>query len=48
MTGATGLDYAVVPLVARMLGIKLTPRRFAGLRVMEGAALDAMAGRRAR
>lgn len=36
-----GLDYAVVPPVAAMLGIVMTPALFDDLRLMEGAALAA-------
>lgn len=46
MGGLTGLDYAAIPPTARAMRIKLTPERFNGLRVMEGAALSAMAERR--
>ncbi len=42
MGGAIGLDYVALPLVAKALRIKLTPARFDGLRVMEGAALVVM------
>lgn len=46
--GATGLDYAAIAPTARLMGIKLTPARFAGLRVMEAATLEAMAAERER
>lgn len=39
MNGATGLDYAALPIVARGLCIKLTPSRFNGIRAMESAVL---------
>lgn len=45
MGGATGLDYAVLPLVAKKLGIRLTPARFAGVQIMEGEALRVMSAR---
>lgn len=47
--GPTGLDYAAVPAVARLLRLRGGALReaFGGLRVMEGEALRAMAeGRR--
>ena len=50
MAGATGLDYAAVPTVLEMRGItrpKHKRKVFAGLRVMEAAALEIMAERRA-
>lgn len=42
MRGATGLDYAVLPVVLRMRGIARAdwPDTFYGIRVMESAALD--------
>lgn len=43
MGGLTGLDYAAIPPTAKAMKIKLTPERFNGLRVMEGAALEAVA-----
>lgn len=38
-----GLDYAAVDLVARTTERTITPAMFAGLRVMEGAAIAEMA-----
>jgi hypothetical protein len=46
MNGPTGLDYAAIPIVARGEKIRLTASRILGIRVMEGAALAAMAERR--
>lgn len=49
MTGAvvmTGLNYSVVPVVAGMLEIGMTPGMFRDLRDMEGAALRAFTGER--
>jgi hypothetical protein len=44
MTGVRlGLDYSVIPSVAQMMGIALTPPMFLDLRIMEGAALDEFA-----
>lgn len=44
MTGvATGLDYAVLPAVAGFHGLTLDADLFARLRILEGAALAAMA-----
>ena len=43
MKGATGLDYAALPIVARGLCIKLTPSRFNGIRAMESAVLKIFA-----
>lgn len=46
MTGvATGLDYAVLPAVAGFNGLTLNADLFARLRIIEGAALKAMAER---
>lgn len=42
MNGATGLDYAAVPPVARGYGIRLTQSVWDGLRAMEGEALRVM------
>lgn len=42
MTGTRlGLDYPSIEPAARLLGIEMTPARFADLQVMEGAALAA-------
>lgn len=41
-SGATGLDYAAIPVAAKALRIKLTESRFHGLRTMEGEALRLM------
>ncbi|UIJ46898.1 DUF1799 domain-containing protein [Sphingomonas cannabina] len=38
-----GIDFAAVPAVAAMLEIAVTPAVFTGLRIMEGAALLALA-----
>lgn len=46
MNGATGLDYAALPVVAKGERIRLTPRRISGLRVMEAEALRVMNERR--
>ena len=44
MSGATGLDYAAVPAVLRLCGVKRADEGtvFEGLRVMEDVALAAM------
>ncbi len=44
MNGATGLDYAAIPGVLRMLGIsrKDWPEVFEDLRIMEDVALTKM------
>lgn len=44
MSGATGLDYSVVPVVLRLQGVPRAdwPQLFEDLRVMESAALQAM------
>ena len=42
---ATGLDYAVAPVVAGALGIALDSGCFDRLKILEGAALRAMAER---
>lgn len=44
MGGATGLDYNAVPVVLRLQGVPRSdwPQLFDDLRVMEGAALQAM------
>ncbi|MBF0165192.1 MAG: DUF1799 domain-containing protein [Magnetococcales bacterium] len=42
----TGLDYAGVEAAARMSGVALTPELFAGVRIMESAAMDAWAEKR--
>lgn len=41
-----GMDYAVLPVVARLLGITLGSKRFLALREMEMAALRALAEQR--
>lgn len=46
MSGATGLDYAALPVIAKGEGIRLKPSRIAGLRVMESEALKQMAAAR--
>ena len=44
MTGVRlGLDYSVVPSVADMMGITMSPAMFLDLRIMESAALDEFA-----
>lgn len=44
MTGVRlGLKYGVVPGVADMMDIKMTPAMFLDLRIMESAALDEFA-----
>jgi hypothetical protein len=40
-----GLDYGVIPHAAAMQGTEMTPVLFRDLRVMERAALDALAER---
>lgn len=40
-----GLEYAVVPATAAMLGLTMTPALFDDLRVMEAAAMAAWASR---
>lgn len=40
-----GLDYAVIPAVAALEGIAVTPARWLDLRRMESAALDALGER---
>jgi hypothetical protein len=40
MSGATGLDYTRVHAGLEMAGIECTPKLFAELRLMEGAALE--------
>ncbi len=40
---ATGLDYSVLPAVAGLAGLALNADIFARLRILEGAALAAMA-----
>lgn len=44
MAGATGLDYAALPPVMRLVGVsrKDWPDVFEGVRVMESAALQTM------
>ena len=44
MSGATGLDYAAVPVVMRLVGVKASERAevFAGLQIMEQTALEFM------
>ncbi len=46
MSGATGLDYAALPMAARGEGIRLTRNRFRGIRVMEREALRLMSERK--
>lgn len=41
-----GMDYAVLPFVARRLDIRLSRKRFATLQLMEGEALRVQAERR--
>lgn len=41
-----GMDYAALPVVARLLGIPLNGKRFLALREMEQAALRVLDGRR--
>lgn len=43
---ATGLDYAVLPMAARALGVALTGELLRRLKVIEAEALGAMAERR--
>lgn len=43
MNGATGLDYTVLPIVARQIGIRLKPPRFADIQAMEGEVLKVFA-----
>lgn len=43
-----GLDYNVIPNTAQMMGTEMTPALFRDLRVMEHAALDALAERQAK
>ena len=45
MSGPTGLNYCAIPVVARALRIRVTPTRFADLRVMESVALSALNAR---
>lgn len=40
------MDYAALPVVADLLGIRLSPRRFALLRLMENEALRVLRERR--
>lgn len=44
MSGATGLDYAALPTVLRLHGIRRAEQAdvFEGIRIMESAALDIM------
>lgn len=42
MSGATGLDYAALPMLATVHDIRLTQKRMNGLRVMESEALRVM------
>ncbi len=48
MAGATGLDYAVMPVVMDMVGVgkKRRPEVFASVRIMENVALETMAEHR--
>jgi len=39
MNGPIGLDYVALPVVSRALGIRITPKRMAGIRIMESEAL---------
>lgn len=39
-SGATGLDYNALPVVARAMRIKLTPARFDAVRIMENEAIE--------
>lgn len=48
MSGATGLDYTALAVVAKAMGIKLTAARLEGLRTMEGEALRVMGEKRER
>lgn len=44
MAGATGLDYAALPVVMRLAGVPFAERAgvFESIRILEGAALDEM------
>lgn len=42
MAGATGLDYAAIPVAARALRLRVTEKVFDGLRTMEAEALRIM------
>ena len=44
MSGATGLDYAALPVVMRLVGVSPAERAevFAGVQTMEQAALEFM------
>lgn len=48
MAGATGLDYAVLPVVMDMVGVDKDSRTevFSSVRIMENAALEQMAENR--
>lgn len=48
MAGATGLDYAAMPVVMDMVGVgkKRRPEVFASVRIMENVALETMAEHR--
>ena len=48
MAGPTGLDYAALPMAARMAGVRLQRELLADLRLMEGGALAAMAEKQKR
>lgn len=41
--GRTGINYAVVPAVASMMDIKMTPAMLVDVRIMEAAALSEFA-----
>lgn len=45
MSGPVGMDYAALPVVAKILGIRLTPTRLDGVRVIEAEILKAMSER---
>lgn len=47
MAGPTGMDYAAIPVTLRLMAVPRAewPQLFADLRVMEGAALEAMSRR---
>lgn len=45
MGGAAGLDYAVLPRVARWCSVRLTRQRFRDVATMEGEALRVMSAR---
>lgn len=43
MTGTRlGIDYQAIEPAARLVGVDMTPARFADLQLMEGAALTAL------